>query len=106
MANTTELVPLDAPAMRSELLDLADSFEELGRRAASAIAELSRTREHLELATSFAKGEETSAEVDKGAITWVWAGSLAEVVADCERQARYLRADAERAAPSEATSRG
>jgi hypothetical protein len=105
MANTTELVPLDAPAMRSELLDLADSFEALGRRAADAIAELSRTREHLELAASFAKGEdEADDEVERGAITWVWAGSLAEVVADCERQAKYLRADAERA--SKAPSRG
>ena len=102
MANTTELVPLDAPAMRSELLDLAESFEQLGRRAASAIAELSRTREHLELAASFAKGDEAGDDGDKGAIAWVWAGSLAEVVADCERQARYLRADAERR-PSQAT---
>ena len=95
MANMTEFVPLDAPAMRSELLDIADSFEELARRAAGAIAELSRTREHTELAASFAKGEDTD-DGEKGAIAWVWAGSLAEVVADCERQAKYLRADAER----------
>jgi hypothetical protein len=95
MANTTEFVPLDAPAMRSELLDIADSLEELGRRAAGAIAELSRTREHTELAASFAKGDVTD-EGEKGAIAWVWAGALAEVAADCERQAKYLRADAER----------
>jgi hypothetical protein len=95
MANTTELVALDAPAMRSELLDIADSFEELGRRAAGAIAELSRTREHTELAASFAKGDDTE-DGEKGAIAWVWAGALAEVVADCEQQAKYLRADAER----------
>jgi hypothetical protein len=105
MSNTTEFVPLDAPAMRSELLDIADSFEEIGRRAACAIAELTRTREHTELAASFAKGEDTDDDGEKGAITWVWAGALAEVVADCEHQARCLRADAERSA-SGAPTRG
>ena len=95
MAKTTDSLSLDPRAMRLELLDMADKFDEIKRRAAEAMAELSRTREHEDLAASFVKGEETD-DGGKGAMAWVWAGALAEVVADCERQALYLRADAER----------